>query len=134
MPSLLPPTRLLLAAALTAAIALPGTALAGGGKTLSEACRADVTRLCPDAEGCEKKSCLKEHRAALSEACAADLARHKEARAAVKAACAPDRARLCGAAESKRDARACLRAHRDELSAPCADALRAMKAARHGAS
>lgn len=126
--------RPLLTLALTAALALPAVALAGGGgKHMSPACRADVERLCPEAEGCARKQCLKDHADALSADCSADLAARAERRAAVKAACADDVSRLCGEVESGRAARQCLRSHRDQLSIPCADAIQAMRQGREGA-
>jgi len=125
-----PFSRLFIPVALVAALALPVSALAGGGKRMSEACRADVTRLCPDAEGCDRKACLRAHRSELSEQCSADIAAHKQRKTAVKAACAPDVSRLCGESDARRATRTCLRAHRDELSAPCADAISAMRAER----
>jgi hypothetical protein len=126
-------TRPLLAAALAAALALPAVALAGGGRHMSPACSADVDRLCPEAEGCARKQCLKDHSDALSATCSGDLAARAERRAAVKAACAADVSRLCGEVESRHEARQCLRSHRDQLSVPCADAIQAMRQAREGA-
>lgn len=127
-----PISRLLLAGALGAVLALPVGALAGGGKHMSPACRSDAERLCPDAEGgCARKQCLKEHRGDLSADCSADLVARKQQRAAVRVACIDDMRRLCGEIDSRWEARKCLRTHRDQLSPPCNEALQAVRQARH---
>ncbi|MEO8603325.1 MAG: hypothetical protein ABI629_12185 [bacterium] len=127
--------RPLLAAALGMALALPGLALAGPGHRVADACRQDVSTLCPDADsGCDAKQCLREHSSQLSTGCSEAIQERKQEHAAVRAACEADVGRLCPTADSPRDARKCLRENREQLSAGCGEALQALKPARDGAT
>jgi hypothetical protein len=69
---------------LSAALVLPAAFAAdapAAGAQVSDACKADIQKLCPDVQPGEGriKACVKEHKDQLSSECKADMAKHRRA-------------------------------------------------------
>ncbi len=109
--------------AVAAGFAFAGVALAAEPVWPSAACAADMTKLCPgvDAHTDAGRSCMREHRDALSPACHSDMeSRRKAMMDKVNAACGADIAKFCaGGGQSDEGPRHCLREHEAELSDTC---------------
>lgn len=112
-------TALMLLMMAAVAFAGPGDRRGGG------PCAAEVERLCPDAEGrAERRQCLMDNKAQLSDACLERIDKRKEARAAVRAACAEDAKSFCPGLGKGKELRQCMREHREQLSDSCVEAIK----------
>jgi hypothetical protein len=110
------------ALALVLALVVPGGALAQ--EKEAAPCREDAARLCGEAKGRARQTCLAEKRDQLSEACRARVDRAAEGAGrggrARLAACRADLERLCPGVQPGDGAlRRCLVEHRDALSEQC---------------
>jgi hypothetical protein len=92
------------------------------------ACRADVTKICPDASQGNRTACLKENAAKLSPECTAALADVEAKAKAMREACATDVKTHCATAAKSKGGEGitqCLRTNEVKLSGPCNDAIKA---------
>jgi hypothetical protein len=99
----------------------------GRGRRLA-ACRADVTKICPDASQGNRTACLKENAAKLSPECTAALADVEAKAKAMREACATDVKTHCASAAKSKGGEGitqCLRTNSAKLSGPCNDAIKA---------
>jgi len=116
-----------------AAIAIAAGAFCGGAAlsadnamTPSNACTADMAKLCPGVEphSDASRACMRQHRDAFSPACRSDMeARRKVMLDKIKAACNPEIAKFCAGGEEQGGPGHCLREHAADLSDGCKAAL-----------
>lgn len=98
----------------------------GHGPRHDDGCRAEVQQLCPDADSHEeRRACVQERRAELSDTCQEKLSQREEKRAAIQAACHQDAAEICPGLEPGRELMQCMHENKDAVSQTCKDAIQA---------
>ena len=110
-------------AALCAAFAI-GASPSAMAQTGDHPCAAEIRELCPDSSPSERRRCLRERHADLSEQCRARLRGARDRFRGFREACAEDARSLCGDVEPGGGAiRRCLQANSANLSPRCAELI-----------
>ena len=92
----------------------------------SDACAADMAKLCPGVEphSDASRACMRQHHDDVSAACRSDMdARRKVMQDKIKAACGPEIAKFCTGGDEQGGLGHCLRGHVADLSDGCKAAL-----------
>jgi len=90
------------------------------------ACRPDIAKLCPDAKGGDRRSCLRDNAAKLSPECTSALADDEAKAKAMREACATDVRTHCadaGKAKGGDGIVQCLRTNKAKLTPACTTAF-----------